>query len=118
MFKNILLLVGFSTFVVFAIIAFNIYHARTTSTIPPITQKYSTPIDSSFDMETLQALKNRNAIPIDLQSKSGVITQDEIDATQGATQSIQSVQAVPATPAPTVPIPAPATQSAGQTPSI
>lgn len=104
MFKNILLLVGFSTFVVFAIIALNIYHTRTTSTIPPITQKYSIPINPSFDLETLQALKNRNSIPVDLTSKSGVITQDEIDATQGATQSIpQTPTSTPSTIVPAVP---------------
>lgn len=117
MFKNILLLVGFSTFVVFAIIALNIYHTRTTSTIPPITQKYSTPIDPSFDMKTLQSLKNRNSVPVDLTSKSGVVTKDEIDATQGATQAVQTKPTpTPSGITPAPPVTIPSSQSGNITP--
>lgn len=85
MFKNLSLLAGFSAFVVFAIIALNIYHTRITSTIPDATKIKSAPIDPTFDMQTLENLKKRNGVTIDLTSRSGVITQDEIDATQGGT---------------------------------
>ncbi len=112
MFKNLILLSGFSAFVVFAIIALSIYHTRTTSTLTPITQAYSTPIEPSFDEKTLRELKNRNTVTVDLKGKSGVITQGEIDATQGGTLSIPS-----ATPTQTVrTTPTPASPSATQTP--
>jgi len=114
MFKNLILLSGFSTFVVIAIIALNIYHARTDSTLSPLTKERSTPIDATFDQQTLQELRSRNAVPVDLTSRSGVITQDELDATQGATIARPTVTVTPTPPIITAPA-IPATQAA-QTP--
>lgn len=98
MFKNLLLLSGFSAFVVFTIIGLNIYHTRVTSTIPDATKIKSTPIDPIFDEQTLQSLKKRTGVTIDLTSRSGVITQDEIDATQGGTLTTTPTPTVRPTP--------------------
>lgn len=109
MFKNLLLLSGYSAFVVFAIIAFNIYHTRVTSTIPDATKIKTNPIEPTFDMQTLQSLRGRASVPVNLDSKSGVITQDEIDATQGGTL---------ASPTPTITTTPPRTGTQSATPQI
>jgi hypothetical protein len=76
MLKNLLLLSGFSTFAVIAIVAFNIYHNYTLSSLPEVTQTRALSIPSTFDSQTIESLRSRKPIQVDLQEKTGVISED------------------------------------------
>jgi hypothetical protein len=76
MLKNLLLLSGFSTFAVIIIIGLNIYHNHELSTLPSTTQVHVVSIPGSFDKKTLNNLKKRVPINVDLLEKSSVVSED------------------------------------------
>lgn len=76
MLKNLILLTGFSTFVVFLMIALNIYHGRQLSSVPQTTQTHSAPITPAFDKKTIDSLKKRIPVDANLQEKTQVVTED------------------------------------------
>lgn len=76
MLKNLLLLSAFSTFAVIIIIGFNVYHNYTLSSLPNLTKKRVVSIPASFDKETLDELKIRTPIVVDLFEKTKVISED------------------------------------------
>lgn len=76
MLKNLLLLSGFSTFAVVIIIGLNIYHGFELSSLPSTTQAHVVPIPSTFDKKTLNELKKRVPINVNLQEKSSVVSED------------------------------------------
>lgn len=104
MLKNLLFLAGFSTFVVIMVVGLDIYHKSNTSSLQPSTQKRIVPITPTFDKETIENLKQREPITVDLNDKSKVISEDSkntaapnqvtIEPTQAPT-SIASQSALP-----------------------
>lgn len=76
MLKNLLLLTGFSTFVVVVIVGLNVYHNFTLSSLPKTTQQKIIPIDPSFDKKTLESLKKREQITVSIDEKSSVVSDD------------------------------------------
>lgn len=105
MLKNLLLLSGFSTFVVIVIIGLNIYHNYELSSLSSKTQIHVKAIVPSFDKKTLNDLKKRIPISITLQDKSSVISEDA-KQTGGILQ----------TPTPTIALPPTASRSASPIP--
>lgn len=85
MLKNLLLLSGFSTFVVVVIIGLNIFHNNTLSSLSEHTQQHITPIVSSFDSQTLNELKEREPISVSLTTKSSIISDDARPVTDTST---------------------------------
>lgn len=81
MLKNLILLSGFSAFVVICIVGLNIYHGITLSSLPASTQKHVAPITPTFDKKSLEELKKRSVITVSLQEKSGVISVDTKEIT-------------------------------------
>lgn len=57
--KQTLFLSIFTFLTVLAWIAFDVYHATTTSTITPVQEKLITPLTPEFDTVTIKALKER-----------------------------------------------------------
>lgn len=92
MLKNLLLLSAFSTFAVIVIVALNIYHGYTLSSLPIVTQQRVVSIPSSFDKQTIAELKKRTSIPVDLIERTKVISEDSKD-TSAPTEPTQSQQA-------------------------
>ncbi len=84
--KHILYLTGLSTFVVVMWVASSVYYALITPTVPEDTNKYSTPIDKSFDDKTLQKLSGRVKVPIDLSSQGSYVNKpsEENEASESA----------------------------------
>ncbi len=76
MLKNLILLTGFSTFAVIVIIAFNIYHNFTLSSLPTVTQQRVVAIPATFDKKTIEELRKRTSIPVNLSEKTGIISED------------------------------------------
>ncbi len=76
MLKNLLLLSGFSAFAVIVIIAFNIYHNYTLSSLPSATQRRIEPIPATFDKETIESLEKRKTVNVSLSDKTQVISED------------------------------------------
>lgn len=76
MLKNLLLLSAFSAFAVVVIIAFNIYHGFTLSSLSSVTQKRVFPITPTFDKETIDKLKERENVNVNLSDKTKVISED------------------------------------------
>ena len=76
MLKNLILLSGFSTFAVLVIVGFNIYHGLTLSSLPPTTQTRVIPIPPTFDKDTIEELRKRTSIPVNLQEKTAVVSDD------------------------------------------
>lgn len=76
MLKNLILLTGFSTFVVIVIVGLNIYHNNSLSSLPGTTQKHVTSISPNFDKKTLESLEKRTPIATDLSEKSKVVSED------------------------------------------
>lgn len=72
MLKNLLLLAIFTLFTVVALVIFNVYHNSTATKISEDLTKKVTPIDSSFDTQTLEKLKTREVIDVDLSEKVAV----------------------------------------------
>lgn len=105
MLKNLLLLSGFSTFVVVVIIGLNIYHDHELSSLPSSTQIHVTAITPNFDKKSLDQLKKRVSNPVNLQEKSGVVSEDS-----------KKTGLVAATPTPTVTLPIAASKSASTIP--
>lgn len=64
--KNILYIAIFTTFAVVSWIGLTIYHSYTKSTVSTDVTVKVTPIDESFDIDSLQTLKTRKTIPADL----------------------------------------------------
>lgn len=95
MLKNLLLLSGFSTFVVIVLVGLNVYHSLVTSKVSSITQIRIVPIPSAFDSKTIDELKKRTPMIVSLREKSAVVSEDTKKATDSAVPAIQ-------TPAPTI----------------
>jgi len=80
MLKNLLLLSGFSTFVVIIIIGLNVYRNLTPSTLRNTTQIKIEPITPDFDTTTLGELKRRVPVRVDLSEESTVISEESTRA--------------------------------------
>lgn len=76
MLKNLLLLAGFSTFVVVVIIGLNLFHESQLNSLPKTTQKRIKEIPAKFDTDTLNDLKGRLTIPSDITEDSAVLSED------------------------------------------
>lgn len=85
MLKNLLLLAGFSTFVVIVIVALDIYHKSKVSSLQPSTQRNIVPITPTFDKKTLEKLKSREQFSVDLREKSTIISADTQSTTASPT---------------------------------
>ena len=81
MLKNLLLLAGFSTFVVFVIIGLNVFHDHEVSSLPASTQIHVNSITPNFDTKTLDQLKKRTPISVSLLEKSAVVSEDSKQTT-------------------------------------
>lgn len=77
MLKNLIFLFGFSTFVIIVWIGTTFYHNSATSKISESNQRKIEPIDSNFDLETLEQLDTRQEIPVDLSEQLNIIEEDE-----------------------------------------
>jgi len=95
MLKNLILLSGFSTFVVIVLVGLNVYHSSVTSTVPAITQIRVVPISSTFDNKTIEELKKRTPLIVSLREKSAVVSEDTKKATESSVPVIK-------TPVPTI----------------
>ena len=69
MIKNLLILSGFTAFVVFLWIGLTVFHNSVDTQIPTTTQKRIIPITPAFDIKTLDALKKREIIKTNLTSQ-------------------------------------------------
>lgn len=96
MLKNLLLLAGFSTFVVIVIIGLQVFHDHEVSSLPSSTQTHVTAITPNFDIKTLNDLKKRSAASVSLQEKSAVVSEDSKQTTTLPTPSV-SIAPVSAT---------------------
>lgn len=81
MLKNLILLSGFSTFAVIVIIGFNIYHGMTQSSLSTVTQTRTDPIPATFDKDTIDKLRERTSVPVNLQEKTTVVSEDSQSTT-------------------------------------
>lgn len=95
MLKNLLLLSGFSTFVVIVIVGLNVYHSSVASKVPLTTQIRVIPIPATFDSKTIDELKKRTPVIVSLRGKSGIVSEDTKKASESAVPVIE-------TPAPTI----------------
>ena len=95
MLKNLLLLSGFSTFVVIVIVGLNVYHGSVTSKVPSITKVRVVTIPNNFDIKTIDELKKRTPVIVSLKGKSGIVSEDTKKASGSATP-------IRITPAPTI----------------
>lgn len=100
MLKNLIYLSGFSLFVVIVIIFLNIYHANITSTLPATTQQHIKPISSTFDTKTLDELKKRTSITINLDDLSAVTSEDSLNAGSQNTEEKSSSSSATNLPTP------------------
>lgn len=93
MLKNLIFLFGFSTFVTIVWIGTTIFHNSVTSRISESNQLKITPIDPTFDLETLEALETRESIPVNLENSLSIIEADEnlTEATESGSTEIQSI---------------------------
>ncbi len=66
MIKGLLYIVALTTVVVVSWIIFSVYHSYTTSTITQDTSIGITPIPAKFDTQTLDKLKEKNQVEVDL----------------------------------------------------
>ncbi len=80
MLKNLILLSGFSTFAVIVIIGFNIYHNNTISSLPEVTQERVLNIPSTFDEQTIESLRTRKSIEVNITDKTTVVSEDSKNA--------------------------------------
>lgn len=92
MFKNLVYLGILTTFVVFSMVGFNIYHSYTTSTISQDTSEAITPIPSSFNKGSLDNLRQRKSVSVDFKNitpKPTVrkVVEEELNATSSAGSS-------------------------------
>jgi hypothetical protein len=94
MLKNLIYLSGFSLFVVIVIIALNIYHNSTISTLPAITQTRIIQITPTFDKTTIDNLKKRKQINVDLNEKSTITSVDSKSASESAAVEVTPTVAV------------------------
>lgn len=94
MLKNLIYLSGFSLFVVIVIIALNIYHTVTISTLPTITQIRVIQITPTFDKTTIDNLKKRKQISVDLTEKSTITSVDSKSASESAVPEVSPTVAV------------------------
>ncbi len=77
MLKNLIFLFVFSTFVTIVWIGTTLYHNSTESKISESNLKKIEPINSVFDLETLEKLDTRQEIPVDLSEQLNIIGEDE-----------------------------------------
>ena len=76
MLKNLILLSGFSTFVVIVIVGLGIYHDYNKSSLMSNTQVHVIAITPGFDKKTLTSLRKRIPVAVNLQEKSSVVSED------------------------------------------
>jgi hypothetical protein len=74
MLRNLLLLGIFTLFTVAAYIIFNLYHSATTTKVAESTSKIVTPLVPRFDSETLDKLKTREVVSVDLSERIATTT--------------------------------------------
>lgn len=94
MLKNLLLLAGFSTFVVIVLVGLDVYLKSQESTLPKTTQQHLTPINPNFDKETLEKLKGRDQIIVNLEESSAVTSEDSQSTTRSSSPTPQITQEV------------------------
>lgn len=90
MLKNLILLTGFSTFVVIVIVSLNVYHNYSLSSLPGTTQTHVTSISPNFDKKTLETLEKRTPISVSLDEKSKVVSEDSKSTSTLPTESDES----------------------------
>lgn len=78
MLKNLILFSGFTLFVVATWIGLGIYHNTTTSTVSQTTNLRVLPITPSFDKDTIDELKERKEIIVNLR-EGAIIPSDILD---------------------------------------
>lgn len=76
MLKNLLILSAFSAFAVVVIISLNIYHNYTLSSLPKTTKTRIIPLKPNFDTDTIEELKKRTPIGVNLSEKTEVVSED------------------------------------------
>lgn len=96
MIKNILYISIFTVFAVTVWIGLNIYHGYTNTTVSKDVNIRVVPIDPSFDLETLNRLKERKSVPVSFTEtiQQPQITPEKLLATGSALlQTVQNNQA-------------------------
>lgn len=73
MIKNLLILSGFTAFVVFLWIGLTVFHNSVDTQIPVTTQSRIVPITPSFDTTTLDSLKKREVVQTNLASEAQLL---------------------------------------------
>ncbi|HVZ67470.1 MAG TPA: hypothetical protein VG917_04345 [Patescibacteria group bacterium] len=94
--KGLLYITLLTTAAIISWIAFSIYHSNTASTIAPDTAIIITPIPAQFDRETIEKLKTKKVVEVDLgaQRVDLPITTDQAGASNSA-KTIETQQASP-----------------------
>lgn len=88
---NLILLFGFSTFVTVVWIGTTLFHNSVTSKISQSNKIKIEPIEPNFDIQTLDSLKGRQSMTINLSENLEIIESlNEDEATQSAEISTQS----------------------------
>lgn len=95
MLKNLLLLSLFSAFVVVVLIGLEIYHNFQTSSLTSRTQTRVIPIPPTFDKETLEELKTRQAVQVNLSEKTNIISEESISTQPLPDQNEDTPEASP-----------------------
>lgn len=88
MFKNMLYLSIFAMFVVVTLIASNVYHNLVQSKVAEDTTIKTTSISPVFDLETLEDLKLRKKIFVDLKEKTELSKQTTTSSTSSGNLSL------------------------------
>lgn len=100
--KNFLYLAIFITIVVITWIAGAVYNGLYKSTVPQDTSAYSTPITPSFDMQTMNSLQAKKAVPVDFGSTiSPYLGSDSGSESASLSPSETGEQEQPLLPSPT-----------------
>jgi len=73
MIKNLLILSGFTAFVVFLWIGLTVFHNSVDTQIPATTQSRIIPITPNFDITTLDSLKKREVIQTNLATEAQLL---------------------------------------------
>ena len=96
--KNIILFSGVTFFMVFAWISLSIYHNQTTSTITPNVQTQIAPIVPKFDTQTLNNLKTRTPVEVNLSQAMQLFGKVTLLSSVSAKTTPQTLTAPPETP--------------------
>ena len=96
--KNIILFSGVTFFMVFAWISLSIYHNQTTSTITPNVQTQIAPIVPKFDTQTLNNLKTRTPVEVNLSQAMQLFGKVTLLSSVSAKTTPQTLTTPPETP--------------------